>query len=103
MNLDQPSLLDWKPYPETPGYKRRGTSRSAAEKIAPRAPTLRERVLALLKVEALSADQCAAKLGVTVLSARPRVAELHAMGLVEKLPFTRTNESGLQAHVWKAI
>lgn len=95
--------LDLFTYPRAPGFKANGTSRAAAEAIAPRAKSIREKVLELLKREALSADQCAQRLGVTVLAARPRVTELHKMGLIEKLPITACNESGLQAHIWRAI
>lgn len=99
--MDQLELFSAR-YPNAPGFKTPGTSSAAAESIKPRAATLREQVFALLKQEALSADQCATKLGVTVLSARPRVSELHKMGLIEKLPVTATNNSGLQAHIWRA-
>ena len=45
-------LFDWKPspkYPHRPGFKERTTSKVAAAKIAPRAPTLRDQVLTALK------------------------------------------------------
>lgn len=104
--MTQPSLLDWQPsqgYPSKPGYRRTGTSRDAAKAITPRALSLKVRALGLLKDFALTADEIAAKLGVTVLSARPRVAELHCAGKIYDTGRTRANESGLQATVWKAL
>lgn len=62
----QPALLDWSPprtaYPLAPGAKREGTSQDAADAIAPRAPFLREKVLAELRRGPGTADGIAARL-----------------------------------------
>jgi hypothetical protein len=90
-------------YPNAPGFKTGGTSRAAAERVRPRAVTLRDMVYGLLKVEALSADQCAAKLDKSVLSIRPRLSELLAQGKIYDTGRTRKNESGISAVVWRAL
>lgn len=101
MTLHQPGLFD-APYPKSPGHKTGGTSKAAAEKIAPRAPTLRDALLGLLRGAALTTDEAAAKLGKSILSIRPRASELLAMGLIYDTGKTRRNESGVQATVWRA-
>lgn len=100
--MNQPGLFDT-PYPASPGWKREGTSRTAAEKMAPRAPTLRDALLGLLKGAALTTDEAAAKLGKSILSIRPRASELLAMGLIYDTGKTRKNDSGVQATVWRAV
>jgi hypothetical protein len=97
--LNQPDLFV---YPSQPGYKAPGTSRMAAERIAPRAKSIREEALALLKTASLTADEVAAKLGKSVLAVRPRIAEAHLLGLLIDTGKTRPNASGLAATVWKS-
>lgn len=99
--MDQPGLFD-APYPKSPGWKAEGTSRAAARAIKPRAPTLRDRVLALLQKDALSADECAAALNVTVLACRPRLSELSRMDLIYDTGLTSKNASGVKASIWRA-
>lgn len=109
----EPDLFEWTPpasYPESPGYKEATTSKEAAEKMKPRAGTLRDAVLTALRVawpQGLTADECAAKLGKKEFSIRPRLSELRKMraieprstqGIVER----RKNESGEDAIVWVA-
>lgn len=100
--MNQLGLFD-RPYPSSPGFKAEGTSRAAAEAISPRAPTLRDRALALLKMTPLTADEIAAKLDESVLSVRPRVAELKRMGKIEDTGRTRFNASHVRATVWKSV
>lgn len=90
-------------YPSSPGFKANGTSRSAAASIAARAPTLRDKVLALLKKDALTADECAALLNVTVLACRPRLSELVAAGKIYDTGLTNKNTSGVKAAIWRAV
>lgn len=99
--MNQPGLFD-APYPASPGYKTGGTSRAAAEKIRPRAPTLRDKVLEMLKADALTADECAERLNVTVLACRPRLSELSRMGLIYDTGLTSKNASGVNATIWRA-
>jgi predicted HTH transcriptional regulator len=104
MTLHQPDLFAAKRevYPATPGFKAQGTSRAAAEAMKPRAPTLRDQVLSLLKGAALTADECAALLDKTVLAIRPRLSELVKLELIHDTGRTRKNASGVNAAVWRA-
>jgi predicted ArsR family transcriptional regulator len=88
-------------YPNTPGAKREGTSADAAEAMADKAATLRAAVRAALRVDRLTADECAAVLGHSVLSIRPRVTELFKMGEIEDAGERRKNASGRNAIVWR--
>lgn len=95
-------MTDAAHYPLTAGFKRHGTSQDAAKAITPRAPTLRDRVLALLQKDAHTADECASRLGETVLSVRPRLSELVKMGLIYDTGLTSKNASGVRASIWRA-
>lgn len=89
-------------YPEFPGSKEPDTSRQAAVRIASRAETLRRAVLGLFQGGfLLTADECAERLGVNILSIRPRVSELVAQGLVAETTMRRLNASGMSAKVWR--
>ena len=88
-------------YPNAPGFKTEGTSRQAAAAMAPRARTLRDRVDDLFTSRELTADECAAALGETVLSVRPRLSELVKLRRIEDAGERRRNESGLSATVWR--
>jgi hypothetical protein len=86
-------------YPENPGFKFRGTSSIAARRIARHATALRDRVHAFLKTNyptAFTADEVADRLCVSVLSARPRITELHR-GMIIKTDLRRKNASGMTA------
>jgi len=89
-------------YPETPGYKRGGTSKAAADSMRAKAPTLRDMVLAELSQANATADECAAAMGLSLLSVRPRFTELLALGKIADTGMTRPNASGKQATVWRA-
>lgn len=87
-------------YPHTPGYRRTDTSFAAAQAID--AKTLRSKVLDVLaKVGPLTADQCAEQIGVSILSTRPRLTELKALGKVVDTGVRRPNASGRAAAVWR--
>lgn len=101
--MNQPDLPFDAPYPKNPGWKKRGTSKRAAEAVKPRAPTLRDQVLGLLRDASLTADEAAAALNKSVLSVRPRLSELLALGKIHDTGRTRANESGVQATVWRAV
>jgi hypothetical protein len=89
-------------YPEQPGFKTNGTSEQAADSVKPRAEILRERCLEMFRKSPLTADECAEKLGESVLSIRPRVTELSKLGKVRDTGVRRKNESGRGANVWIA-
>ena len=90
-------------YPNTPGSKREGTSADAAEAMAARAPNLRAATLAAIRAsEGLTADEVADVLGgLSILSIRPRVAELARLGAVVDSGARRRNHSGRPAIVWR--
>lgn len=105
-------LFDLPPtgYPHAPGFKEQTTSRDAARKISPRAPTLREQVYATLRnvwPAGLTADEVALRIGRREFSVRPRLSELRNVGDIHPAtrnsagdPLRRANESGVDAIVW---
>ena len=95
--------LDFARYPNAPGYKRGGTSKAAADSMMAKAPTLRQKVLDVLFHQDLTADECAAEVGKSLLSIRPRLTELLALGKIADTGETRTNDSGKKATVWRAV
>lgn len=100
-----PDLFDYQDkYPQKPGHKRSGTSKEAAQIIAPKEKTLREQVLDMIKATGpMTPDECAGKMGKTVLSIRPRFSELALNGLIIETGERRSNSSGLKANVYKAV
>ena len=108
---EQPSLFSYdnrKRYPETPGYKAEGTSEQAARSMRSRAQGLRDRALAEIARAAGTSDEIAARLGESILSVRPRVAELAKddpargiVALIEPTGVRRPNASGTMATVWR--
>lgn len=94
--------IDLELYPRRPGWKKRATSRSAANEMRGRANTLRNAVLeCLTKWGWQSADECAEWMEESVLAVRPRISELAKMGLIEDSGQRRENDSGKNAIVWK--
>lgn len=88
-------------YPRSPGWKGETPSRDAAMKMKPTAKTLRELVFAeIAKSTGLTADEVGTILGRSILSVRPRCAELHKLGKIRPGGQRRTNESGMTATVW---
>lgn len=86
-----------------PGAKREGTSRDAALAIAPRAPNIRQQVYdAFQHYGPMTADECAARLNISILTVRPRVSELRTKGLLFETGQRRPNASGVQAEVLSA-
>lgn len=92
-----------RPYPHTPGYKTGGPSIEAAQKIAPRSETLRERALEVIRKSPSTPDEVASALGETVLAIRPRITELSNLNKIVRTPERRANASGVKATVWKAV
>lgn len=97
-------MTDLFAYPHHPGARDRDTSRAAAASIAPAASTLRDRVLALYERNAgMTADECAGRLGLSILSVRPRVTELARLGRLRDSGARRANGSGRSAIVWTPV
>lgn len=91
-------LFEW----ENPPHRKRSvTSRAAAASVAMKAPSQRERVLQVLKCEALTDEQIAERLGMRPNTARPRRIELVRCGEVVEIGRAMTS-SGRYASVWKA-
>ncbi|MFY9350509.1 MAG: hypothetical protein WBL20_19250 [Sphingobium sp.] len=97
-------MTDLFTYPNVPGAKARDTSFEAAEQVAPRAPILRARCLEVLEhSNGLTADEVAGRLGLSILSVRPRITELARDGKVRDSGARRNNVSGKRAIVWMAV
>lgn len=94
--------LDFNNYPNSPGYKKSGTSKLAARAIKPRVNSIRNQVYEVLQSEALTADEVAEALDLSILTVRPRCSELLRMGLIEETGTRRLNDSGKLAEVLRA-
>ena len=91
-------------YPQHPGAQDRDTSRDAADAAAVTAPQLRARALAVVeRSNGLTADEVAGRLGLSILSIRPRLTELSRLGKVRDSGARRKNASGKRAIVWAAV
>lgn len=96
-------MMDLFTYPQSPGFKARQTSADAAADIAGRTPLLREQCLAVLRNKgALTPDQVAGHLGISILSVRPRFSELVRLGKIQDTGERRVNQSGRRAICWRA-
>lgn len=93
-------MTDLFTYPHRPGWKSRETSREAAESVSC-AATLRQLAYALITARPRTADEIATALDRSVLSIRPRVAELSRLGKIEDSGERRVNRSGKKAIVWR--
>lgn len=90
-------------YPESPGYKKPGTSKAAADSMKKKAPSLCDAVVAALHyIGEMTADETAETIEKSVLSIRPRFTELLALGKIADTGRTRPNGSGREATVWRA-
>jgi predicted ArsR family transcriptional regulator len=97
-------MADLFTYPHQPGAQARDTSQAAADHIAPTAPQLRARALAVVeRSNGLTADEVAGRLGLSILSIRPRLTELAHMGKVRDSGRRRQNASGRNAIVWAPV
>jgi hypothetical protein len=77
-----------------------GATNASAGQGRAAAKTLRDECLCLLQSADLTADECAGRLQVSVLSIRPRISELRTLGQVFKTDVRRQNRSGHSAAVW---
>lgn len=94
-------------YPNAPGSKTGGASAEAAEKMREPALRIDDQVLAWLKANGPECpDTIARKMGLDILTARPALSRLAALGKVEKLPLEAAegvSKRGNRAHQYKAI
>lgn len=89
---------------EAPPARDTDTSRAAASAIAPSAARLRMMVLGAIRAAGpagLTADEAADRLGLSVLTVRPRVSELGKAGSIVDAGSRRANRSGRKAIVWR--
>lgn len=89
-----------KDIPSLTGYQMQLTSYDAAKEIEHSAKSIRELCYRALKCRAMTADELATALGFSVLTIRPRVAELKKQLLIKDSELRRRNESGKFAVVW---
>jgi len=86
-------------YPHAAGWKEPTTSQEAAETID--AKTVRQAVRRCLATYgAMTADECATRLTLSILTIRPRFSELRALGEVDDTGQRHANRSGKRAIVW---
>lgn len=90
-------------YPDVPGARRRDTSKAAADAIAPRVGSLRERVLACVKLKPGTPERIANILGEPVMNIRPRLSELSKTGLVKDSGRRGKAMGGRKAIIWEAV
>ena len=98
-----PTLFDVQPpaiYPEAPGWKEPTTSREAAEAVDAKACRALVRQ-ALREYGDMSADECASRIQLSILSVRPRFSELRATQEIFDTGKRRVNASGKKAKVWR--
>ena len=92
-------------YPDQPGFKNttEETSARSAILVSSKAGILRERVMEVVAKADSTADECAEAIGESVLSVRPRLSELRALGKIGPTNKRRKNDSGHSAVVWSAV
>lgn len=91
-------------YPHRPGAQDRDTSQAAADHAATSAGLLRNKALGVLEhSNGLTADEVAGRLGLSILSIRPRITELSRLGKVRDSGLRRRNVSGRNAIVWAPV
>lgn len=100
----RPSVGDLGPlFEQSVPYQRfSDTSRDAAAAMESEAGRLRQLVIEAYKAAGpagLSADQCAEKVGESILAIRPRVSECFMAGQLVKTGRRAQNDSGLSARV----
>lgn len=85
------------------GWKGQPTSQQAAEKAAPGAAAIRDLIMAKMREQdrAMSADEIAAAIDLSILSVRPRVSELARAGKLVNSGLRTINKSGSTAARWK--
>jgi hypothetical protein len=89
-------------YPNTAGFKEKGsTSQEAAARVD--ADNLRGAALIAIRANPSTADEVASALGLSVLTIRPRLSELRALGKIVPNGERRKNASGASAAVWRAV
>lgn len=89
-------------YPEVPGYKKRETSRRAAETVKAPGPNEQKVILALSQCDKTD-HEIAAWLHMDITATRPRRSNLTARGVVIDSGKRRETPWGKQSIVWHLI
>jgi hypothetical protein len=94
-------------YPDSPGFRRGSdpASREAARAISPIAAKMRAKVLrefCRLHPAGGTSDEIASRLGISILSARPRASELRRLGYLEPLAVMGRSSTGHAARILRA-
>lgn len=88
-------------YPNQPGSRETDTSRDAAASMEASASTLRQMCVRSLRNDGPgTADGVAGRVGVSILSIRPRFTELKRDGKIVDTGHRAKNDSGRNAIVW---
>lgn len=90
-------------YPDAPGFKRGETSFAASIYARDKAAFLQPKILKLLAVEPMTADELAEALGETILNVRPRCSELRAKKQIVDSGDRRQNVAGHWQIVWRVL
>lgn len=86
-------------YPTTPGHQATDTSQEAAPELES-AAIIRLRVLREFEDHGpMTADECATRMGLSILTVRPRCTELKITRRLADTGKRRTNQSGKSASV----
>ena len=80
------------------------TSVLAAQRVAPKAGTVRARILDMIRLkDGLTRDELEQLLGISPNTLNPRLRELEEMGWIEDSRMVRPTRSGSPAIVWRAL
>lgn len=93
-------------YPHVPGHRGVSSSIEAAEKIAPKVHTMRDRVYGIIKVcgqNGITVEELCQFMKMEPKHCQPRVSELRKLGKVVDSGDRRPSESGVRVIVWKAV
>lgn len=89
-------------YPIAPGSKGSAeTSRAAADDIAPKAISIRQRVFEALKLQPMSPEQICEHIGEPIWNVRPRLSEIAAQGLIEDSGKRHLSASSKAVIIWR--
>lgn len=87
-------------YPNEAGWKKRDTSREAAQEINSKAATIRNKVYRTLKLGDYTADEVAALIYEPFSNVRPRCSELADAQLIFDSGFRKKNANNKSVIVW---
>ena len=97
------AALSAPPYPDHPGHKGASdTGRRAANLVAPRATSIRARVLDVIEIGNATAEQVADEINEHFMIVRARCSELRAKGLIEDSGQRGAGALGGNVIVWRS-